>query len=95
MALKDTLTFGILTYMEQLGLRVEVVDLRDYDTADALRQDLAGRDLIWAMGGNTFNLRYEMKWSGFEEALRILLDEGVMYGGDFGDRAFYRWHRVG
>lgn len=33
-------------------------------------------------GGNTFSLRYEMKRSGFEGAIRQLLDDGIVYGGD-------------
>lgn len=68
--------------MDQLGLNVEVVDLRNYSDDSTLKQKLANYDLIWAMGGNTFNLRYEMRRSGFERIIHQLLDEGVVYGGD-------------
>jgi dipeptidase E len=79
---RNYLVNDFVTYMKQLGLNVEVVDLRDYSHDDVLKQKLASYDLIWAMGGNTFNLRYEMKRSGFEKIIRELLDEGVVYGGD-------------
>lgn len=72
----------LVEYMQQLGLKVEVVDLRDYDDAIALKEKLAGHDLIWAMGGNTYMLRYEMRRSGFEKVIGELLDKGAVYGGD-------------
>lgn len=72
----------LVEYMQQLGLKVEVVDLRDYDDPDVLKEKLAGHDLIWAMGGNTYMLRYQMRRSGFEEVIKNLLEGGVVYGGD-------------
>lgn len=72
----------LVEYMQQLGLKVEVVDLRDNNDAIALKEKLAGHDLIWAMGGNTYILRYEMRRSGFEKVIGELLDKGVVYGGD-------------
>lgn len=79
---RNYLVNNFATYMEQLGLSVKVVDLREYSRASVLKQTLASHDLIWAMGGNTFNLRYEMKRSGFDTIILELLDEGVVYGGD-------------
>lgn len=76
---------NLVVYFEALGLKVDMIDLRDYsnDRAGALKQKLAGHDLIWAMGGNTFILRYEMRRSGFEKIIKELLDdESVVYGGD-------------
>jgi len=73
---------GRLAYMAQFGLNTSVVDLRDYNDSEALKQELADYDLIWAMGGNTFILRYEMKRSGFDKIIRQLLDQGIVYGGD-------------
>ncbi len=72
----------LVNYMELLGLKVEIVDLRDYNDAISLKKKLAGYDLIWAMGGNTYMLRYEMHRSGFEKIIGELLDTGVVYGGD-------------
>ena len=71
-----------MTFMQQLGLNVEIVDLREYSDVNKLKEKLAGYDLVWAMGGNTFNLRYEMRRSGFESIIRELLEVGVVYGGD-------------
>ena len=79
---RNYLVNDFVTYMKQLGLSVEVVDLRNYSDDNTLKQKLASYDLIWAMGGNTFNLRYEMRRSGFERIIRELLDKGVVYGGD-------------
>ncbi len=72
----------LITYMEELGLKVKIVDLRNYNDAQILKEELVDHDLIWAMGGNTFVLRYEMKQSGFEEIIQQLLDKGIVYGGD-------------
>jgi len=72
----------LISYMQELGLKVEVVDLRDYDSSRALKEKLASYDLIWAMGGNTYMLRYEMRRSGFEDAIKKLLEDGVVYAGD-------------
>jgi dipeptidase E len=79
---RNYLVNDFVTYMKRLDLNVEVVDLRDYSDDDTLKQKLASYDLIWAMGGNTFNLRYEMRRSGFERIIRELLNQGVVYGGD-------------
>lgn len=79
---REYLVNDFVAYMKQLGLSVEVVDLRDYSNDDVLKRKLASYDLIWAMGGNTFNLRYEMRRSGFEKIVHELLDGGLVYGGD-------------
>jgi dipeptidase E len=68
--------------LKALGFKVTVVDLRGYRDATKLTNELAGTDLVWAMGGNTFCLRYEMKLSGFDEVITQLLEQGVVYGGD-------------
>ena len=71
-----------IKYMEGFGFNIEVVDLRDYNNKSALSDKLLNHDLIWAMGGNTFMLRYEMKRSGFDQIIKDLLARGVVYGGD-------------
>ena len=71
-----------ITYFQNIGTKVTLVDLRKYDDPEVLRNELGNYDLIWAMGGNTFCLRYEMKRSGFESCIRELLSDGVVYGGD-------------
>jgi dipeptidase E len=72
----------LITYMQGLGLKVDIVDLRDFDNSKDLKSALADHELVWAMGGNTFMLRYEMQRSGFDEAIKELLKAGVVYGGD-------------
>lgn len=70
------------SYLETLGLSVDTIDLRDFSDSATLQAKLASYDLVWAMGGNTYVLRYEMQRSGFDLAIRELLDEGKVYGGD-------------
>lgn len=72
----------IATYFRAMGYQVTFVDLREYSNAEEVYGKLKQYDLIWACGGNTFVLRYEMQRSGFDEAIRKLLAEGKVYGGD-------------
>jgi dipeptidase E len=72
----------LIAYMQRLGLRVNEIDLRKYDDPKELKDALKEYDLIWAMGGNTFMLRYEMRRSGFDQAIGELLDRGIVYAGD-------------
>ena len=69
-------------YFASLGMSVDVVDLRDFSESESLGNALKKYDMIWAAGGNTFCLRYEMKRSGFEKCIHKLLAEGRVYGGD-------------
>ncbi len=57
-----------------LGLKVEVLDLRDYfGQVDSLRERIKGLGGIFIRGGNTFILRQAMKLSGFEMIFEELL----------------------
>ncbi len=71
-----------IEYMKSFGLNSEVVNLKDYTEGSILKNKLSKYDLIWASGGNTFMLRYEMKRSGFDQIIQDLLNQGVVYGGD-------------
>jgi dipeptidase E len=71
-----------IEYMKHLGFIVEVVDLRKFDNAQEVKSALQDFDIVWANGGNTFNLLYEMKRSGFDKAIKELLAEGKVYGGE-------------
>lgn len=73
---------SLVDYMQQLGLTVDIVDLRQHHNPSALKEKLTSYDLIWAMGGNTYMLRYEMRRSGFDRIISELLDNGKVYGGD-------------
>jgi len=79
---RDITIKGFVNYGTSLGLNVETIDLRNYSNPTQLKDELAVHNLIWAMGGNTFCLRYEMKRSGFEEVIAHLLENGATYGGD-------------
>lgn len=79
---RDFKTGELITYLKALGMKVTTVDLREYHDTGKLKQTLGTCDLIWAMGGNTYMLRYEMRRSGFDTIIRDLLDTGVVYGGD-------------
>lgn len=68
---------------KSIGLEPHEVDLRaHFGDAASLRQRLAGFDLAWVMGGNSFVLRRAMKQSGFDNVIRDMLDaDGIAYGG--------------
>jgi len=68
--------------LESLGMEVVTVDLRNYHDKAELKSFLAGFDIVWGYGGNTFCLRYEMARSGFDEVIRELLADGIVYGGE-------------
>lgn len=70
------------TEFSRLGMNVTVIDLCNYVSSASVKDALSSFDLIWAMGGNTFCLRYEMKRSGFDQAIRELLTKGAVYAGD-------------
>lgn len=74
-----------IDYFKDLGVeKIDVVDLRTYDnnSADKLEQTLAPYDLVWCNGGSTFMLLYEIRRSGFDVALRRLLEkDALVYGG--------------
>lgn len=67
---------------ETLGCSATVFDLRDFDDAQVLLEQLSDNDLIWVTGGNTFCLRYEMRESGFDRIIADLVSRGRVYGGD-------------
>lgn len=68
--------------LQEIGIVVEPLDLREYfGKKDQLKEMLKGVGLIWVSGGNVYDLRIAMKLSGFDEALKSLLDEDIVYGG--------------
>lgn len=79
---RDFAVNDLVRYMKRLGLKVTLVDLREYSDGETLKKELVDHDLIWAMGGNTYMLRYEMRRSGFEDCIKDLLNAGVVYAGD-------------
>ncbi len=68
--------------LTELGLTVELIDLRDYFGKQSLLEkklkELGG---LWISGGNVFVLRQAMKLSGLDQILINCKDDGFVYGG--------------
>lgn len=70
-------------FFASLGVKtLDEIDLRLFSDPSQIQFTLKDYDLVWAIGGNSFMLRYEMKRSGFDEAIRSVLDLGIVYGGE-------------
>jgi dipeptidase E len=69
--------------LENLGFSADELDLRTcFDARGRLAQSLSGVGLVWVNGGNTFLLRRAMDRSGFDSAVRALLErDQLVYGG--------------
>lgn len=76
-----------LTWLTDLGLHAEELDLRDYpgdsgDSGDDLRARLAQYDGVWVRGGNVFVLRVAMARSGADKILpELIRSEALVYAG--------------
>jgi len=68
--------------LKNAGLKLEDTDLRKFNDADQLYQHLKKFDVIWCGGGNTWYLRYLIRKSGFETAIKRLIKNGKIYCGD-------------
>ena len=71
-----------VNYFVSLGITVDVVDLRTLNNSEEVINRLKDNDIVWGAGGNTFCLRYEMRRSNFETAIKLLLEDGMVYAGD-------------
>jgi dipeptidase E len=67
--------------MNKAGFEVEMYDLEDKDYQE-VRKDLAGFDVVYVAGGNSFFLLNAMHNCNFAQVIRELLDEGVIYIGE-------------
>ena len=63
------------------GITVTDLDLRLFADPAGLCKALAAYDVVWIAGGNTFYLRYLMKRSGFDQVIRELVEDGLVYAG--------------
>lgn len=66
--------------MEALGFNVEDIDIKGKTEKD-LRKILAGKDVIYVQGGNTFYLLKYIRESGFDKVIKDLINKGVIYIG--------------
>jgi dipeptidase E len=66
-----------------IGLQPAEIDLRNYfNKPEALAQKLSEFDAVWVRGGNVFVLKRAIEMSGFDTAIRALLEQDVIvYGG--------------
>ncbi|MEO6954381.1 MAG: Type 1 glutamine amidotransferase-like domain-containing protein [Polyangia bacterium] len=65
-----------------LGYVTDELDLRAHFGRATLPAVLSQHDLVWTTGGNTFVLNTAIRLSGFDVALRALLDDDLIaYGG--------------
>jgi dipeptidase E len=64
------------------GYDVEEVDLRAWkDDPEGLRRKLAGKDVFWFTGGNPYYLRWWLKATQADDAIRELVQQGKIYVG--------------
>lgn len=76
-------TSEAIQFFRSIGAQsITEMDLRTLSSPDVVENELKDYDLIWANGGNTFMLRYEMQRSGFDVAIHKLLERGIVYGGE-------------
>ena len=78
-------SIGIKSFVDDfasLDIQADVVDLRDFNDPVMLKNKLSQYDAVWACGGNTFCLRYEMRRSGFDQIINDLMDDGLVFCGD-------------
>lgn len=72
----------LIVYLGGFGFKSEVIDLRDYEDPAVLREKLQPHRVIWAAGGNSFMLRYEMNRTKLDTFLGELLTDGTVYCGE-------------
>ena len=74
---------GYAQDLMKIGLIGEELDLRlFFGKSDRLEQEIRKYGLIWAVGGNSFNLMRAMHLSGLKTILpKVLKDSDLVYGG--------------
>lgn len=71
-----------MVLLRELGLEVEMVDLRDYSgKQDEIKKKLEELGAIFISGGNVFVLRQAMKLSGLDKILTEFKDKDFLYAG--------------
>jgi dipeptidase E len=68
--------------MRRLGFLPEELDLRESFAREGLLDRMRAYHIVWVSGGNVFLLAKAMKQSGFDRAIRALLNEDrIVYAG--------------
>ena len=70
------------SYLGSLSLHTERMDLRTFNSPDAVEASLAGFNAVFVAGGNSFALRYAMRQSGFDQVIGRLVRNGLLYIGE-------------
>jgi dipeptidase E len=68
--------------LELLGFATHIVDLRRINSGDEFAHALSTCQAVFASGGNSFNLVYELQRSGSLGALRDAVQNGLPYFGE-------------
>ena len=71
---------GDRSVFREIGFQAEDIDIGG-KTERELKKVLAGKDVIYVQGGNTFYLLREIRSSGFANVIKPLLDKGTVYVG--------------
>lgn len=66
--------------LNEMGFQVEDIDIEGKNENE-LRDILAGKDIIYVQGGNTFYLMKYVRESGFDKIVKELIEKGVIYIG--------------
>lgn len=66
--------------MDELGFSYTEIDI-DGKNAEELKRELTGYDVVIVEGGNTFYLLKAIRESGFENVIKNLIAQGVVYIG--------------
>jgi dipeptidase E len=72
----------LFKYYGEIGFSVEEIDLRDYFDKGDLYSKFKEFDVLWFKGGNIYLLRWVIAQSNAMQALKKVLKEGVVYGGE-------------
>ncbi len=67
---------------KNIGLRTDEIDLRKVSNGNDPYRQFSRYDVIWFGGGNAFYLRYILKKTRLDGAIKRLIKEGTVYGGD-------------
>ncbi len=66
--------------MKKLNFSFDVIDIAGMNK-DELKKALAGHDIVFVEGGNTYYLLKSVRDSGFDKVIKELLSKGVVYIG--------------
>jgi dipeptidase E len=73
---------GFRAMLRNNGYQLEPIDLRNWKGKQtALRQKLANKDVIWIGGGHIYYLRWILKDTGADDAIKELVSLGKIYAG--------------